>query len=436
MKSNSFFSLIWARRWLVAGVLLLALVMSPFLMKLTEPTYTATAEVTTVGSPTNSVLSGTDLPELILSGPVMERVKSQLHLADSIDDFRLATTVKSSPRSNVVPVTYKSKNADRALAMVNGIADATVVEYKNLATHQYDQIIDTLHSQLSDRQAKVRDLDMRLQRAVQSNSFVGSAQALETISARLDDLESKRGEAYATFVADKAAASVSGGGQRGALGSVIREQALASDPVYVALRAGQSKDVAEYEAEKAGYTDSFPGLAGLKEKVSRESDAVTRTATKSASEHAGASATYAQVLLTERASAALVAGDSARVRAVETQIATTRARLSDLPRDGVAANQLRLQRDSAAQAYAQLQLRLQSTLADQAQAASLGSLIVLDHATSASPKIPRVALSIMIAALIFGLAIGSAYAAEALDPRIRTNEDAETLYGSPHIGSV
>jgi uncharacterized protein involved in exopolysaccharide biosynthesis len=303
--------------------------------------------------------------------------------------------------------------------------------------HQYDQVIDTLHAQLADRQAKIRDLDSRLQHAVASNSFVGSPQALETISGRLDDLESKRGDVYATYVADRASASAAGGGSADpGLRSVIREQALASDPVYVALRAGQSKDVAEYEAEKAGYTDSFPGLAGLKEKVQLESVAVDKTAATSAAEHAGASPTYAQVVLNQRASAALVAGDSARLKAIESEIATTRARLSDLPRDGVAANQLRLQRDSAATAFGQLELRLQSTLADQAQAASLGSLIVLDHATEAVPKISRTFLSVLIAALILVLAIGAAFAAEALDPRIRTNEDAEALYGSPHIGSV
>ncbi len=436
MKFRSFATVLWERRWFVAGVLVLALVMSPFLIGMTRPTYTATSEVTTVGNPINSVLSGTDLPELILSSAVLERVRSQLHLQDSIESFRGATSVKASPRSNVVPVTYRSKNPSRALAMANAIADATVYEYKDLATHQYDQVIDTLHSQLADRQAKIRDLDSRLQRAVQSNSFVGSPQALETISGRLDELESQRGQVYATYVADQAASSAGNSGQQGALGSVIREQALASDPVYQALRTGQSKDVAEYVQQKAGYTDSFPGLAGLKEKVDLESAVVKRSADSSAAAHAGASPTYAQVILAQRASAAQVAGDYARLSAIEAQIATTRGRLSDLPRDGVAANQLRLQRDSAASAFSQLELRLQTTLADQAQAASLGSLIVLDHAMSAEPKISRSVLSIMIAALILALAIGSAFAAEALDPRIRTTEDAEALYGAPHIGSV
>jgi capsular polysaccharide biosynthesis protein len=63
-------------------------------------------------------------------------------------------------------------------------------------------------------------------------------------------------------------------------------------------------------------------------------------------------------------------------------------------------------------------------------------MIEHDHATEATPKISRMFLSVMIAALVLAMAIGAAYAAEALDPRIRSTEDAETLYGTPHIGSV
>ena len=55
MKLGSFTSVLWERRWFVAGVLVLALIMSPFLISMTRPTYTATSEVTTVGNPTNSV---------------------------------------------------------------------------------------------------------------------------------------------------------------------------------------------------------------------------------------------------------------------------------------------------------------------------------------------------------------------------------------------
>ncbi len=434
---KSFATILWERRWVVLGVMLLALAASPLIVKMIRPTYLATAEVAPVGDAKGDILPVGDLPELVLSVPVMTRVKAQMHLNAPIDDFRYKTEVKMSPRSAIVPITYRSKDPAFALNMANAIADSTVYEYKDLAARQYDQVIERLRTQLAGEQSAIRSIDGHLQQAVQHDSFIGSPSALEAISTRLDDLESQKAQVRASLVADQASMSAgANAADRAGLDSVIREQTLANDPMYQALRSNQAKDVAAYDTTKAGYTDAFPGLAGLKEKVDREGADVNRAAQVSVSGHEGASQTFATVLLQRRAAEAQVAGDNARLQAIDGELGTTNRRLADLPRYGVAANQLRLQRDSAANAYQQLQGRLQTTLADQAQAASLGSLIVLDHATAASPKMPREVMVILIAALIFGLAVGSAYAAEALDPRIRTAGEAEALYGTPHIGSV
>jgi capsular polysaccharide biosynthesis protein len=44
--------------------------------------------------------------------------------------------------------------------------------------------------------------------------------------------------------------------------------------------------------------------------------------------------------------------------------------------------------------------------------------------------------ALLILFLIFAFAIGIAYVAEALNPRIRTRIDIESLYGAPLIGSI
>jgi capsular polysaccharide biosynthesis protein len=61
---------------------------------------------------------------------------------------------------------------------------------------------------------------------------------------------------------------------------------------------------------------------------------------------------------------------------------------------------------------------------------------VLDHANAAHPRIPEMLLVVLIALFVLALAIGSAYIAEAVDPRIRTAVDVEELYGAPRIGAV
>jgi uncharacterized protein involved in exopolysaccharide biosynthesis len=145
---------------------------------------------------------------------------------------------------------------------------------------------------------------------------------------------------------------------------------------------------------------------------------------------------FAELALNQHTAAALASGDKARVDAIDEYVAKAHAALRDLPRYGVAADMLRAQRDSATAAYQQLQIRYQQTRADRSQAAALGAAFVLDHANAAHPRIPEMLLVVLIALFVLALAIGSAYIAEAVDPRIRTAVDVEELYGAPRIGAV
>jgi uncharacterized protein involved in exopolysaccharide biosynthesis len=227
-----------------------------------------------------------------------------------------------------------------------------------------------------------------------------------------------------------------GGSQGGGLGKAIREQILAGDPTYQSLESAHSKDAAALTTEKAGYYETFPGLAGLEEKVRIEKAAAEKAAKAAVAEHPGNSSTFAELALNQHTAAALASGDKARVDAIDEYVAKAHAALRDLPRYGVAADMLRAQRDSATAAYQQLQIRYQQTRADRSQAAALGAAFVLDHANAAHPRIPEMLLVVLIALFVLALAIGSAYIAEAVDPRIRTAVDVEELYGAPRIGAV
>ena len=436
MSLRSIGDVLYARKWVVASVLVLALLAAPLFLRLLRPTYQATAQVVLVGSPQsqNYVVQAADIPDLAMSTDVIARAKQKAGASEDVDTIRSKMSASMSPRSSVMPISYRDKNAKKALLMPNALADALVDEYHDLASRQYDQQISRLRSQLSGEQGTIRQLDSRLQQAVQKDSYAGQDNALTALSTRLNDLDSQRATANASLVGDRASASAQG--SKGELGSVFREQALASDPYYTALRAGQAKDASEYDFQKAGYTDAYPGLAGLKEKVQRESRQVESVSQEDAVKHLGAGNTYAQYVLGQRTAAAQVAGDQARLSAVDNEISATLGHIRNLPQSGVATNALRLQRDAAAAAYQQVEIRLQNTVAEQAQAASLNSLVVLDHATSAAPKIKTSMMAMLLALLILGFAIGSAYAAEALDPRVRTREAAEELYGAPHLGSV
>jgi uncharacterized protein involved in exopolysaccharide biosynthesis len=443
-KRFKFIQVVENRRWVFLSVLLLALLASPILLKIAQPSYEATSEVSYIGSGsssganslTNAILPVSDLPELVMSSEVIDRARQIAGVDRSVDEIRETMSVKGSPHSNVVPIAVRSKSRAQALVLANDLADATVARYQELVSGQYDTVLAKIRMQLAYENGQIHRFDAKLQSTVQQDSAVGAADSLDSISKNLTDLQSQRGTAYATYVADKAASSAQAAGSDPNLRSSIREQILTADPVYQQLKTSEARDDATLTSTKGGYTDAFPGLAGMEERVRVEKAASDKAASEAVTQHPGNSQTFSQLALNSHVAAALAAGDKARIDAIDQNIATARAELTDLPRYGVVADMARAQRDSAMSAYQTLESRYQQTETDRSQAAALGAAFVLDHASAAYPKIPEFVLATLIAVFILGLAIGSAYAAEALDPRIRTAVDVEELYGAPRIGSI
>jgi capsular polysaccharide biosynthesis protein len=133
---------------------------------------------------------------------------------------------------------------------------------------------------------------------------------------------------------------------------------------------------------------------------------------------------------------AVAAGDRAKVEAIDGQIAVAQGHLRDLPGTGSVVNLLRTEREGAKTSYAATIARLTDTQANQAAAASLGALVVIDKATQADPRIPRLAMDFIVAFILLALAVSIAYAVDVLDPTLRSPEAIEKLYGIPIVGNL
>src|SRR5271156_506249 len=431
-----FSEVLWRRKWVVLGALVFVLLLSPLILRLITPTYQAQATLMLAHSDTakDPLVAPVDLPSVIEMGAVVSAALHRLQLAEPVDLVASRLSVKADDHSNVVSIAYRDKNPSNAMRVPNAVATEVVSYYRNLATRQYDELISALRQQRDAQVNRIHALDEHLSQLAQQDVVAGSADGQDTIASQLNELIAQRGQAYATQVADEATASRQS--DQGALRDVVDEQAAESDPYYQTLRAGTAKDAAEYQFEKAGYTEAFPGLPGLADKVAREQTATTAAEAVAVRQHLGASQTRANILLYQERAHALAAGDAARVHAIDGQIDDFQKRLADLGTTGVAANAYRLQREGAEATYQQISTRLASSIADESEAASLSSLFVLESADAAYPRMPELALVLIVSLVIVGLAIGSAYAAEALDPRIRSTADVESLYGTSHIGSV
>ena len=87
--------------------------------------------------------------------------------------------------------------------------------------------------------------------------------------------------------------------------------------------------------------------------------------------------------------------------------------------------------------YTALAQRRENALANRAEASSLGSVVVLYRAIKADTKLAggRTRAGVLAVLLILAAAIGAAFAAESLDPRIRRAEEIEELYGIPVVAT-
>jgi hypothetical protein len=296
-------------------------------------------------------------------------------------------------------------------------------------------MIGFLQSALQNESDEMRAIDKKLQEAAQHDTFVGSDRALETITGQIATLQSERGTAYATLVSDEAIAAAQSAQPRETAG-IVKHEVLANDPYVQALSAGRARDAALLEFQRAQFTDRFPGLPSLKDQVERETSAVDTAIEKAVSGAPSSSATYAASVLARRNAEAVAAGDRARVAAIDSQISDQVRHLHDLPLTGAEVGLLRTKRDAAQAAYAATVIKLNETKADQAAASSLGAVVVIDHAADASPRVPRLALDIIVAFLLLALTLSVGVAVDVLDPSLRSPNAIEKLYGIPVIGNL
>jgi hypothetical protein len=183
---------------------------------------------------------------------------------------------------------------------------------------------------------------------------------------------------------------------------------------------------------RAGYTDRYAGVANLEETVSRERASMSR-AEADATRDPTQSASYVAAMLDANKAAATLATDRAQLATVHAQLATLDDRLGSSAGAGAQINELRRLRLADEDAFAQLSARLARAIADRSQAASIGSVIVIDRATSASPALlgrPGV-LGVAFAFAFVWLAFTLAFILDSTGTRLRTTASIEDLYGTP-----
>jgi uncharacterized protein involved in exopolysaccharide biosynthesis len=439
---------VWRQRLVVSAVMLAGIALFLWAQTglrkyvATSTVLAATSNSTDTGvldplkDPTSAAVAPQDLPNLLTSMRVISRVAKDLHVPEK-EEPSLAGRIKARVAgSDILPISFTDRDPKRAVEGANAVTKELVKYDQEIVTARYDQLITDLTNQLAHRRDKLRDLDARITALTAANPYLTTDQGNAALNVRLDALEAQRQTIAATMAGDAAAASTAA--MRPAL---VREAAkreiVLSDPEFQALRTQLGKDLAQLYIEKAGYTDKFPGLAGMQGQVDRERDSLNEEESAAASTPAK-SPTYAAALLDVNKANAALANDRAQLAAIDDQIADMTSRLQASEDETIRLAELRRDRLAADQAYADLSQRLSKAIADRAQAASIDSVVVIDLAHAASPSfISRPAvLGPAIGLAFVWLALTLAFILDAGDTRLRTPQAIEDAYGRPVFHSV
>lgn len=423
------FDIVRRHRLLIVTVFAALMVVSLIVVSRIPRMYQATASILIVNgtSRNDPTLSSPDLPSIVGSTEVLSRVQSNLGLTIPVLTMKKRLVAKPPAyRSGIMRIEYSDSDRDRAALIVNGIADELARYYTKLSTVRYDDDLRALDAELAKQKKSLERIDAQLR--AQGGIYISPDGKDDGSSSdtSLSTLESERAIADANLQGDIAHA------QAAAVDS--HDDVLLGDPLYQQLQASLTKASADLDDARSRFTPQYPGLAAMQTRVNTLKAEVAREAQRAYSSPQSLGPIAATASSNESKAEATVEADRAKVAALDSELAQetkSRSVASSL-------DLLRLARDEALREYQSVAARRATSLADRADALSLGSLEVVDRAIPSEEQtgIGRIRLTLTIALVMGMIALGSAFLADQLDPRLRRVTQIEALYGKPLIATL
>jgi uncharacterized protein involved in exopolysaccharide biosynthesis len=436
---RSIIEVVYRRRWVAIATLAIALIAVIALSIVVKPKYGGIAHVLLVNDATgrDPESASFDMPTIATSTSVVEDVKRKLNLPYTIAELQKAIVAHVAPKSSILTISYRSKSPAEAVAVPNAVADSFAAYYSAIPRTRVNAVIDAFQKELADKRASLTILEKRLEAQSQGKSYVGSQTSLDNIANQLTLLREQRGAAYSQLAQDRAELAADRG-EPAKTAKIVRHEILMYSPAYKDLELNVAHDRSAYATFRASVSDQYPGLAGFKDKVQKEDQVLAKARVAALNgPDAYSPSLGGQIVATDKMSAAVV-GDQARVEALDAQISSAQSELeASSIGNSSSLGALRALRDSAEAQYEALAARFSTAQANAADSNSLGQAVVVDRAVVAEPNIVGPTLILILGSIVaFGLAVGAAYLAEMIDPRLLSPADAEAFYGRPTLASL
>lgn len=403
-----------ARAKIAGAIVLAGLILAALAFLLNRPTYVATATLLMVADPVQTsgqlpanappkpILSA-DLPSLVTSTTVLTRFKEATNDSRSLDSIRRRIHARISPDSNVLPIDYSSKDPRAAITGANTLADEATAFYRSISTSRYDSLISDLQHRVADSGRRLAALDTDLQSTAQTYPYIdvrGTSNEF-SIYHRLIDLRGQRDTLTSALAADRVAVTSANRLIKDAESPALRDLTT-TDPAYISVSTQYAKDFAQLVQLESFGSPNYPGLAELRIIVQRDRDNLRAARARAIAPGAGANTAYASALDNRERALAQLAADESKAAVLDQQIATINGNIAT---GGIAAHVAKVRRDRENEetVYSELETRLAKAVTDRAEAASAGSVVVMDRAQTAVLNPWTGGLFIGLAIILFSL---------------------------------
>lgn len=379
--------------------------------------------------------AGVDMPTIVTGSAVLEDVRRQLRLADSVGDLRKAVNARIAPKSSLMTISVQNRNPQTAIAINNAVAGTFTKLYRQLAGSRYENVAQRLTGDFNRARVRLGTIERRLEVASADASYVGSQASLDASAAHLAELKENRGLALAQLTADRANLKADRE-QPGKTAEIVRHEILMNNPAFRETELRVARDLAQYTAVSADLSGKYPGVEGFRDKVQVETRALESLRAEAlAGRDAYSPSQGGQIVQSARDQAA-VEGDQVKLGAFDLQIRGLKERLEKPIKDVPSIGGLRAERDAAEAQLQALSQRLSNAQANSAESSSLGEVVVVDRATEARPTLvgPKMLFELGLLAAVL-LSIAAAYLAELLVPRLLGSSDVEGVYGRPILAT-
>jgi uncharacterized protein involved in exopolysaccharide biosynthesis len=443
---------LFGRRWWIFVSVAVVMALAFVVLRQHLHRYSATAMVLLVGQASDQVdtatavsggggmqqaLSPRDIPNLLGSSILLERVARDLHGAMSIDAIAGHIRARSSFGTNILPVSFSASNPDLATDGANAVARELERYSGEVSTQRFDLLIRNLQKQIQQKKLELASLDATLGRSINANPYIDEKSGYSVVNQALTTLEVERAKVSMAVAGDQAELASLGRGLL-ALQPIATHEIQQSDPAFKELDERYGLDLTKYEQAKATYSSSYPGLAELQSVAKSEKRSLQTIGHVVAARPPATSPTFATALMAKNQAAAHYAADEGQLRSINADMARLQGSLRNSTAAGGNVSSLRRQRDADELVYVALSERLASTSADRAAAASVGTVSIIDPAVGAGPELwtstPVLGFAMFSAAV--WLAFSLAMLADRSDSRLRTRTSVEDLYGHPVIATL